>query len=292
MHRYSLTIQTALLVGLLVAGPVVFAQRSAPMPPVTNEASPKMASEKPAQLEGVGIDEKLGQSLDLSIVLKDEAGVERPLQSFFDGKTPVIISPVYFSCPGLCNFHLNGLTEGLKGVDWSVGTKFRVLAVSFDSKETPELAGKKKETYMKLYERPGTEAGWSFLTGSAESVRRLTESVGFKFRWSEETQEWSHASAAIVVSPTGTITRYLPGIMFEPKDIRLAVLEAGQGKVGTFVDQLVLYCFQYNPHQSRYTIYAFNMMKLGGGVMMLFLAIWLLPFWWRSRRPQPGARSS
>ncbi len=292
MKMTSLTFQTALLFTLTTGAGSVFAQRSAPMPEYTGEVAPKVASETPQQLEGVGIQEQLGHQLDLSMVFKDETGAEHTLGSYFDGKTPVIISPVYFSCPGLCNFHLNGLTEGLKGIDWSAGTKFKVLAVSFDAKETPELAAQKKATYMKLYDRPGTEDGWHFLTGSQESIRRLTDSVGFKFRWSEKDQEWSHASAAIMTSPTGMITRYLPGIMFEPKDVRLAILEAGKGKVGTFVDQLVLYCFQYNPHQSRYTVYAFNVMKLGGGVMMLFLAFWLLPFWWRARRRQDGARSS
>lgn len=281
-----------LLAALLGGAPAAFAQRSAPIPAFDGQEAPKVADERPEQLRDVGIDEQLGAQLDLSIPFKDETGAERTLGSFFDGKTPVIISPVYFSCPGLCNFHLNGLTEALKEMEWSVGTKFRILAISFDSSETPELAAQKKETYMKLYDRPGTEGGWHFLTGSEDSVKRLTQAIGFKYQWSEKDEEWSHASAAIVTSPTGTLTRYLPGIMFEPKDVRLAVLEAGEGKVGTFVDQLVLYCFQYNPHQSRYTIYAFNLVKIGGAITMLLLAIWLIPFWWRHRRSRDGMRSS
>lgn len=275
---------------LLMGGSVSYAQNAGPQGEI-GAVPDLVAAEVPSELVGVGIDEKMGTQLDLSMRFKDETGADVTLGQFYDGKTPVIISPVYFSCPGLCNFHLNGLTEGLKGLDWSVGTKFKVIAVSFDAKETPDLAAQKKNTYMKLYERPGTESGWHFLTGSTENIKKLTESVGFKFRWNEEEKEWAHASAAIVTSPAGMITRYLPGIMFEPKDIRLAVVEAGEGKIGSFVDQLVLYCFQYNPHQSRYTVYVFNIMKLGGAMMILLLAIWLLPVWVRSRRAS-GTRSS
>ncbi|MBX3034538.1 MAG: SCO family protein [Bdellovibrionaceae bacterium] len=265
----------------LGAGPVL-AQRSTPGG-MTGQPAPMVATERPKELEGVGIEEKLGQPLDLSLVFRDERGQEVTLGSFYDGKTPVVISPVYYSCPGLCNFHLNGFTEGLKGMDWSVGSKFKVIAVSFDPKETPDLAEKKKATYMKLYGRPGTEGGWHFLTGSEESIKKLTDSVGFKYRWNEDEKEWAHASAAIVTTPRGEVSRYLPGIQFEPKNIRLALVEAGEGKVGGIIDQLVLYCFQYNPHQSAYTIYAFNIMKLGGALMVLVLAIWLLPFFWRAR---------
>lgn len=286
----SLCARAAFCLLLTGAGPA-FARHDGVQGDV-NQPAPLTAEARPEQLKDVGISEKLGQSLDLSLRFKDETGKEVTLGDYFDGKTPVIVSPVYFSCPGLCNFHLNGLTEALKGVDFSAGSKFKVLAISFDSKETPEIAAPKKANYLKVYDRPGTEDGWHFLTGDAENVRKLTESVGFKYSWNEERKEWAHASAAIIASPKGKITRYLPGIVFEPKDVRLALLEATEGRVGTFVDQLVLYCFQYNPHQSRYTLYVFNMVKLGGVLMMLGLAVWLLPFWYRNRRKDGEARSS
>lgn len=244
-----------------------------------------LAGEKAKELQGVGIEEKTGTYIDLNLSFKDENGETVTLGKYIKGgHIPVIISPVYYSCPGLCNFHLNGLTDGLKLMDWSAGDKFRVVAVSFDSKETPDLAAKKKASYMKVYDRPGTEAGWSFLTGDEATIKALTAALGFKFKWNEEAKEWAHASAAIVVTPDGKISRYLPGIMFDPKDVKLAINEASNGKTGTFVDQLVLYCFQYNPHQSKYTLYAFNIMKLGGALMVLVLALWLLPIWVRSRR--------
>lgn len=253
--------------------------------------APKVASEPPKELQGVGIDEKLGGKVDLSLKVKDDNGQEVTLGSFFDGQHPVIISPVYFACPGLCNFHLNGLTDALKLMekDWSVGGKYKVLSVSFDSKETPDLAAKKKETYMKLYDREGTEKGWHFITADEATIQALTGSLGFKFKWDEATKEWAHASAAVVITPDGTISRYLPGIMFSPQDIKLALNEATAGKIGSVVDHLVLYCFKYDPQQSKYTLAAFNMMKLGGAVMVLLMVLWLLPIYIRSRRAKKKA---
>lgn len=250
--------------------------------------APMVASEAPKELEGVGIDEKLGAKIDFNLRVKDDNGQEVTLGSFFDGKHPVIISPVYFACPGLCNFHLNGLTDALKLMDkdWSVGKKFKVLSVSFDSKETPDLAANKKKTYMKLYDREGADKSWHFLTADEATVQAITQALGFKFKWDEKSQEWAHASAAVIITPDGTISRYLPGIMFNPQDIKIALNEATEGKIGNIVDSLVLYCFKYDPHQSKYTLVAFNLMKMGGALMVLVMVIWLLPVWIRARREQ------
>ncbi len=266
------------LLGVLSLGQQVFAY--------DGKVAPKVADEIAPELKDIGIDEKLGASIDLNLKVKNEAGQEVTLGSFFDGKHPVIISPVYFSCPGLCNFHLNGLTDGLKLMpkDWSVGKRYQILSISFDAKETPDLAAAKKETYMKLYGREGAASGWHFLTADQGTVTAITQSLGFKFRWDEATKEWAHASAAVVITPTGTISRYLPGIMFNPQDIKLALNEATEGKIGGFVDNLVLYCFKYDPHQSKYTLAAFNLVKLGGAVMVLVMVLWLLPVWIRSRK--------
>lgn len=260
------------------------------IPPYTGKKT-LTSDERPQELAGVGITEKLGASLDLSLEVTDEHGQKRRLGDFLNQDKPVIISPVYYSCPGLCNFHLNGLTDGLKQLDWNVGEKFTVLAMSFDSKEGFEVAAKKKANYMKVYDRPGTENGWHFLTMTEEGVRSFTEKIGFGFKWNEEVKEWSHASAAIVVTPQGVISRYLPGIMFEARDLKLALNEATEGKIGNFIESLVLYCFKYNAHTSKYSLVAFNVMKLGGLLIILVLAIWLLPFWIRSRHEQNGAGS-
>lgn len=248
--------------------------------------APLTADTPVKELENVGIKEKIGQQLDLTLTFKNEEGQTISLGSLINGRLPVILSPVYYSCPNLCNFHLNGLTDALKEMDWSVGQKFQVIAVSFDSKETPEVAKAKKANYMKAYDRPGTEHGWHFLTADEATIQKITQSVGFEFKWNEQTKEWAHASAAIIASPHGQINRYLPGIMFDPKDVKLALNEATQGKMGTLMDRLILYCFQYNPHQSKYTLYAFNLMKVGGGIMVAFMLIWLIPIWIRHRRDQ------
>ncbi len=257
------------------------------------KAAPMVATEAPKDLEGVGIDEQRGSQIDLNLKFKDESGQEVSLARYFgDSQQPVILSPVYYSCPGLCNFHLNALTDGMKQMDWTLGEKFKAIAVSFDVTEDSKVASKKKAAYMTAYGRPAAETGWHFLTGDEANVKALMTNLGFKYKWSAEANEWAHASAAIIVTPDGKISRYLPGLQIDPKDLKLALNEASSGKIGTFVDKLVLYCFQYNPHQSKYTLYAFNIMKLGGALMVLVLALWLLPIWIRSRRAMPRAARS
>jgi protein SCO1/2 len=241
----------------------------------TGKAPAKPSAEVPEELKGVGISEKIGDNLDLSMMVTKETGEKVPLSTFFSKHKPVIISPIYFNCPGLCNFHLNGLVETLQKVDWSPADKFEIVAFSFDSTETSEVAKKKKENYLKLYGRKGTDAGWHFVTADAETVKKLTTSVGFSYKWNETAKEWSHASAAIVVSPEGKISRYLHGIMFEPRDVKLALNEAADGKVGSLVDSVMLFCFKYDSHQSKYGLQVFQLMKLGGALTVVALGLWL-----------------
>lgn len=242
------------------------------------------ASEKPKEFEGIGIKENLSQKLDLDMVLTNEAGEKVPLRSFYDGKHPVIISLIYFSCPGLCNFHLNGVVEGLKELEWSAGNQYQILAISFDSKETHDVAGKKKASYVKLYDRPGTEKGFHFLTADEATVQKITQQIGFSFKWNAEANEWAHASAAVFTTPAGVISRYLHGIMFEPKNLKLAINEAAEGKIGTVIDQLMWYCFRYDPKASKYTLAAFRLVQIGGTIFVILLALFLIPFWIRSRK--------
>lgn len=251
------------------------------------------AEQKIKELEGVGIQEKLGSNLDLSLQFTDEQGQKVSLSHYFDGIHPVILSPVYFDCPGLCNFHLNGLFEGFQKIDWTAGEQFTVLAISFDSRESTLTANQKRETYLNLYNRQGADKGVHFLTGDEPSVKALTQSIGFKYRWVKETNEWAHSSSAIIASPSGKIVRYLPGIVFEPKDLKFALNESTNGKIGSFVDALVLYCFQYNPHKSGYSLAAFKLMRLGGLIAVLVLSIFMLLFWSRVRKEHKQvARSS
>lgn len=259
---------------LLSVGAVAYEGKLSPLP----------ADAKPRGLEDIGISEKLGSRLSLSLPVVDEQGQTRQLADYFHSGRPVIFSLVYYSCPGLCNFHLNGLVEALKGVDWNPGEKFEVVALSFDSKEGAELAGKKKQTYMNLLERPAAANGMHFLTASAGTIEQLTKDVGFSYRWSEEANEWAHASAAVVVAPDGKITRYLHGIMFDSKDVKLALSEATEGRIGSLVDKMVWYCFMYDPKQSKYTLAAFRLVQLGGALIVLVMAGLLVPQWLKARQ--------
>lgn len=253
-----------------------------------NLSAPKeaglVASETARELKDVTIEEHLGSELDLNLEFRDESGQPVRLQRYFDGKTPVALSLVYFGCPGLCSFHLNGVVDSLKTVDWSIGREFKYLVISFDSREDAVLATAKKQTYLKLYKRDGAEDGWHFLTGSKESIEKLTAQVGFKYQWKEETQEWAHASALTLLTPDGTISRYLHGIMFDPKSFKLALMESTEGKVGNFVDKMIWYCFHYDPKQSKYTIMASRVMQIGGVLIIVILGLVLVPFWMRAKK--------
>lgn len=282
--KFSIVLSILTLVSAVALADGGFSNGSTGLEGYTGKEAGKAATELPEELKGIGIQEQIGKTIDLSLMVNDEAGQKVPLSSFFKAHHPVIISPVYFSCPGLCNFHLNGLTDTLKQVDWTPGKEFDVVAFSFDAKETPEMAAKKKAEYMKAYGRVGAEKGWHFVTADAETVKKFTDSVGFKFKWNEKDKQWSHASAAIVYSPDGKISRYLHGIQFEPRDVKLALNEAADGKVGNIVDSVLLFCFKYDSHQSKYGLQVFRVMKLAGAITAAALALWLIPVLIRARR--------
>ncbi len=244
----------------------------------------KASAEMPDELKDVGIEEKIGKKIDLTLMVTTEKGEVVPLSTFFKAKRPVIFSPVYFNCPGLCNFHLNGLTDTLKLVDWSAGNQFEVVAFSFDAREKSEIANSKKSSYLKVYDRAGAENGWHFVTADQATIAKITEQVGFKFKWNEKVNEWSHASAAIVVAPDGAIARYLHGIQFEARDVKLALNEAADGKVGNIVDSVMLYCFKYNRHESKYGLQVFRVMQIGAAVTAFIMALWLIPILMRAKR--------
>lgn len=247
------------------------------LPVYTNTQKEANSANTPAELKGVGIKEHLGDTIDLNLQVRNEAGQLVTLGSFFKSHKPVMLSPVYFNCPGLCNYHFNGVVETLQKIDWNPGDKFEVIAFSFDSKEGAELAQAKKDNYMKMYNRAGTEGGFHFLSADEATIKKLTASLGFEYRWNAQANEWSHASAAIVITPDGKISRYLHGIAFEPKDMKLALNEASNGKIGNIIDSVVLFCFKYDEHQSKYGLQVFRVVQLAGALMVLILAFWLTP---------------
>jgi protein SCO1/2 len=243
----------------------------------------KSASEPAPELAGVGIDEKLGQPLDLSWRFRTDAGEEFSLgQILADGK-PLLLSLVYYNCPGLCSLHLNGVLDGLNLLEWPIGDRFKYLTLSFDSREGVDLASKKKSNYLENYNKSSelTNRSWLFATADEETVKALTEVVGFKYRWEHSTQEWAHASALIFISPKGVVTRYLHGVSFDPEQLKLAIAEAAQGTIGNTLEKLVWYCYRYDPAQSRYVIYAFRLVQIGGGLTVILLALLLIPTWRR-----------
>ena len=249
-------------------------------------AAPGVANETPKALEDLGIAEHLGDNVDTKLMFRDEAGALVPLSKYINGSKPVILDLVYYACPNLCNFHLNGMNDAFKGMPWTIGKEFDVVVVSIDPREKPDLAEKKKTSYLRAYGRPEAAPGWHFLTGEDAQIQALAKQVGFKFRWDDKEQQFAHASAAYVLTPQGRISRYLYGITFAPKTLRLSLVEAGEGKIGTIVDKLTLWCFHYDPSTSKYALVASNIMRGGGVVAVLIMAAFLVPFWLRQRSPK------
>lgn len=249
-----------------------------------NEAG--VQNEKPEAIENVGIDEKLNDTLPLDLEFTDDNGNQVTIGSYMSAKRPVILSLVYFSCPSLCNLHLKGVFDVLTQMKLESGKDFELLAVSFEPKEDSDLAAAKKETYIEEYfgKDSGKAKGIHFLTGSQENVKKLADSVGFRYKWVEENKEWAHASAAIITTPKGLISRYLHGVYFEPKTFRLSIVEASKGVIGTISDSFALFCFRYDPKTNKYSLYIFNVLRAVASLVLVLLAIWLIPFWWRSRK--------
>jgi protein SCO1/2 len=231
--------------------------------------------QRPPALRDVGFDQKLGEALPLDVRLRDETGREVVLGEYFRGK-PVVLSLVYYECPMLCTLSLNGLASALDVLAFTPGQEFELLTLSFDSSESAELAAAKKQAYLGRYKRPGAERGWHFLTGERSEIERLTAAVGFRFAWDEQTKQFAHPAGVVVVSPQGRIAHYLYGIEYAPKDLRLALVEAGDGRIGTAVDQVLLYCYQYNPLTGRYSASIMALVRLAGAATVLALGGFIL----------------
>jgi len=229
----------------------------------------------PPELQEVGIDEQLGKGLSLDLPFKDEKGEGVTLRKYFDGK-PVLLTLIYYSCPNLCNFLLNGLVDALKMMPWTVGDRFKMVSVSIDPKEGPEQAAAKKKSYLESYGRPSAETGWHFLTGAEAEIKKLAGEVGFRYKYDPQQKQYAHAAAVFVITPEGKISRYLWGIQFSPRDVRLSLLEATQGKIGNAVDRFLMFCYRYDPQGRKYALMATNLMKLGGVVTVVGLTVFLI----------------
>ena len=249
-------------------------------------AQAQIAGDLPEQLEEVAIVEHVDEMVPLDLEFVDEDGNAVRLGDYFDGKRPVLLTLNYYGCPMLCGLQLNGLVYGLQDLDWTVGDQFDMVTVSINPLETPTLARLKKQNYIREYGRPGAAAGWHFLTGRQPEIDALAEATGFGYEYVEETGEYAHAAVAFVVTPEGRLSRYLYGVVFEPKTIKYSLVEAAGGRIGSPLDQIILFCFHYNSEAGAYTPVAMNIMRLGGFLTAVVLGAVVGTFWIRERRRQ------
>jgi protein SCO1/2 len=238
----------------------------------------------PKQLARVGVQEKLDAALPLSLVFKDDAGRDVTLGSYFRPGHPVVLTLNYYRCPMLCTLELNGLVNGMKGLAWTPGDEFTVVTVSIDPRETSELAHAKKRSYLEDLGRPSAEAGWHFLTGSQASIDALTQAVGFSSEYDKETDQYAHAAVVMLATPEGRVGRYLYGVVFEPATLKLGLLEASKGKIGSTWERFILYCYHYDADRGRYALAARSIMRAGGALTVLVLGCVVGGFWLRDRR--------
>jgi protein SCO1 len=236
-------------------------------------------------LKKVGIEQKLNSQIPLDLSFRDEAGREVRLGEYFRNGKPVVLTLVYYECPMLCNQVLNGVVGTLQALSFTPGREFEVVTVSFDPREGPELAAKKKETYLKRFGREGAGEGWHFLTGDKASIDALAQSVGFRYVWDDESQQFAHASAIMVATPEGRLSHYFYGIEYSPKDLRLALVESSKGQIGSPVDELILYCYHYDPATGRFA--PVMAVLRAAGVLTVFGVVALILFLVRlTRRKQ------
>jgi len=238
----------------------------------------------PPQLQGVGIEEKLGQPIDLGLTFTAENGYPVALREFFNRGKPVILNLVYYSCPMLCTLVLNGQTTALREIPGTPGKDFEIVTISIDPLESFDLAQKKRVMYLEHYGRPAT--GWHFLVDYQGNAKRLAEQAGFHYRFDEQTGQYAHAAAIMILTPEGKLSRYLYGIKFSPRDLRLALAEAGESKWTISPDRVLLYCFHYDPQARGYVLFATNIMRAGGALMALALGLALFRLWRRERFAQ------
>jgi protein SCO1/2 len=256
----------------LLLAALLFAASSASADPVRTDAVGDRTEPLPKALESVDVNEHLGARIPRSLGFLDETGRPVTLGDYTDGTVPVVFTFNYSNCPMLCSLMLNGFVQGMKTLDFTPGREFRIVTVSIDPNEKPERALATQRRYLGAYGKPEAKNGWHFLTGSAENVKAYADALGMQYTYVPERKEYAHAAAIAVASPDGTIVRYLYGVEYPEKSLKLALLEAAQGKIGTPFDRLLLYCFHYDSSQGRYAPVAANIMRLGGGVAVVVLA--------------------
>jgi protein SCO1 len=240
------------------------------------------ASEQPMLLRDVGFDQRLDAQVPGDLLFRDETGAAVRLGDYF-GERPLVLALVYYECPMLCSQTLNGLVSALDILKFDVGREFDVVAVSFNPKEGPGLASARKRAYTERYKRPGTEDGWHFLTGPPESIAQLTAAVGFRYAWDDKIKQFAHAAGLVVLTPEGRVSKYHYGIEYSPRDLRFALIQASEAKIGNAADQLLLYCYHYDPASGKYGFAAMTAVRLGGVATIFSMVTFWVVMWRREK---------
>jgi protein SCO1/2 len=245
---------------------------------------------RPELLKDVGIDQKLNDAIPLDLAFRDEHSNVVQLSTFF-GQKPVVLALVYYNCPMLCTQVLNGLDRSLKDVPMDIGKDFDVVTLSIDPSETPRLAAAKRDLYTGIYGRPGAAEGWHFLTGEELQIRKLANAVGFRYAYDADSKQFAHASAVMVLTPGGKISRYFYGISYAARDMRLGLVEASEGKIGSPVDQLLLFCYHYDPETGKYGLLISRVIKAGALLTVLAIGILVLVLSRNEHYELPGRKA-
>ncbi|MBN2295845.1 MAG: SCO family protein [Pirellulales bacterium] len=257
---HKLLIQRAIFavaaIVLFCCTPTLRAERKEPLPP---------------ELKGVGMTEHLNEKVPLDLEFVDSNGKKVKLADYFDGDRPVVLTMNYSNCPMLCSLQLNGLYDALGRMDWNMGDKFDMITVCIDPLETPERARMTKQKYLKIYRRAGAADGYHYLTGSEENIKKVADAVGFHYKYSEKQRQYLHAAVTMILTPDGRVSRYLYGVEYDPQTLKLSLLEAADGKIGSSMDRFLLFCYHYDPESGRYGPAAFRLMQLGGGITIVVL---------------------
>jgi protein SCO1 len=239
----------------------------------------------PKELEGVGITQHLDAQIPLDLEFLDSGGKKVTLGQLIDGKLPTILTMNYSDCPMLCSLQLNGLIEAIKTMTWRLGEEYQIITVSIDPLEPPERAQLTKQKYMEMYGRSGRASGWHFLTTrNDERIKKLADCIGFGYKYVPESRQYVHPALLTICTPDGRVSRYMSGIKYNPRDLRLALFEAGEGKVGSAVDQVLMLCFHYDPASGTYSWAAMRLMRIGGALTVIVLGCTLSFFWLREVR--------
>ena len=227
----------------------------------------------------IDVIENLGDYIPLDAIFKDESGKEIVLKDLFEKKIPTILTLNYFECPMLCTLVLNGLAESIEKLTLNAGDEYQIITIDINPNETTAFANQKKRNYIAGYNLQNIKNDWHFLTGDQENIQKIADSIGFIYYYDEDRDEYMHPAAISVLGPEGKISRYLYGIQFLEKDLKLSLLEAGEGKIGSTLDKIILYCYHYDPYKNTYTLFATNVMRLGGILTIIFLGITIVGYW-------------